>query len=341
MKSANEELKRITDIILTREEEYGELKNACDDLFQFFLELSDLNLESEESKKDYFLPGGKAIGTVWAGMCVKEFMRTKKFLTGIYKAVQRAQERFSGQPVHILYAGSGPFGTLLVPLTTRFQPEEIQITFLEINEESLEKLKRIIKELEIDSYVKDIVLCDASDYQVDRQDPIHMVVTETMQRALYKEPQVSITANLVPQMAEGGILIPQNIKIDASLLDSKRDLERMTGVEGAEQDFSFYIDTILELNQTSIKEYSRETHTFPECEVYLPDKMEDRFDSFSLFTDIQVFEDEILTYMQCSLNMPYHIMKKRVMEAESAGRRKIGLQYMVGEVPGFQYRWLS
>ncbi|HEX3022555.1 MAG TPA: phytanoyl-CoA dioxygenase [Lachnospiraceae bacterium] len=336
-----EELKRITEIILTKVEEYGELKQACDELFQFFSELSGLTMDKEETREDYYLPGGKAIGTVWAGMCVKEFMRTKKFLTGIYKAILHAQKRFHGQPLHILYAGSGPFGTLLVPLTTKFTPEEIQITFLDINPKSLESLRTIINELQLDTYVKEIILCDASCYRADRQTPIHMVVTETMQRALYKEPQVSITANLAPQMVEGGILIPQNIKIDAVLLDSKRDIERMTGVKEAEQDFYYYLDTIMDLNQSSINAYDRDRRTFLEYEVCLPDHIEDRYDSLSLLTDIQVFEEVMLTYMQCSLNMPYYLFKGEKMRKESIGGRKIGLQYVVGEEPAFQYRWIT
>jgi hypothetical protein len=335
-----EDLQNITEIILMKEKEYGEIKQACDDLFQFFTELTGLSMDKEETREDYYLPGGKAIGTVWAGLCIKEFMRTKKFLTGIYKAIKYTQKRFPGQPLHILYAGSGPFGTLLVPLTTKFTPEEIQITFLDINPKSLESLRTIISKLQIDAYVKDIILCDASCYQADRQTPIHMVVTETMQRALCKEPQVSVTANLVPQMVEGGILVPQNIKIDAVLLDSKRDIERMTGVKGAEQDFYYYLDTIMELNQRSINEYDRERRTFLENEVCLPDHIDDRYDSLSLFTDIQVFEEETLTYLQSSLNMPYHIFKGEKMKKESISGKKIGLQYVVSEEPAFQYRWI-
>lgn len=341
MKRQNEELKRITEIILNREDEYGELKKACDDLFVFLSRLARLDKEKELANKDYFLPGGKAIGTVWAGMCVKEFMRTKRFLTGIYKAVRQAQVKFPHQTIHILYAGSGPFGTLLVPLTTKFNPDEIKITFLDINPESLRNLKNLITELELEAYVEDIVLCDASKYQASRKRPVHMVVTETMQRALCKEPQVSITANLVSQMAEGGILIPQNIKINAVLLDAKRDMERMTGVSGAEKDFCFYIDTVLELNQAGIQKYDREKHCFPEKVVCLPEHVEDRFDSISLFTDIQVFGEETLTYMQCSLNMPYHIMKRKNMKEESAGRKKLGFQYYVSKNPGFEYRWIG
>lgn len=77
-----------------------------------------------------------------------------------------------------------------------FYSSEVGFTLLEINSHSIENLRKVIKAFNAQEYVENIVQCDATEYKVDKDKPIHMIVTETMQRALKKEPQVAITLNL-------------------------------------------------------------------------------------------------------------------------------------------------
>lgn len=335
MSSYKEKLKEITKILLEEEDEYGKIKEACDDLFTLFLTASELK-EDECSRKDCYLPKGKAIGTFWAGVCVKEFMRTKRFIRGIFYGIKKAQEKFPNRMIHILYAGTGPFGTLMLPLTTLFTSEEIKFTLLEINPNSIKSLKKVIKAFEVEKYVEEIVQCDATEYKADKEKPIHMVITETMQNALENEMQVSISLNLVPQMEKEGILVPQNISIKAALLDLKRDTERIMGVKGAEVDYYYPLSTIFQLNKESIEEYvKKENCYFKEEEVEFTKDIEQRYRRLSLFTSIKVFEEEELTYNQCSLTMPHRIMD---IDWERDAVDKMSFQYVVSEKPGFLYK---
>jgi len=336
MRNYKEELKEITEILLKSEDDYGEMKKATDDLYDLFVAVSGLEENDENSRKDYYLPKGKAIGTVWAAMCIKEFMRTKKFIRGVFLGIKRAKEKFPNRKIHILYAGTGPFATLIVPLTTVFTSQEIECTLLEINPDSIENLRKIIKAFEIEEYINDIVQCDATEYKADKNKPIHMVVTETMQRALKKEPQVAITLNLVPQMEEGGILIPQNISIEAGLLDPKRDMERMMGIEGAEIDYCHHLNKIFELNKEMALEKDKNAESFEQVEVEITDSIEKRYKSLSLFTNIQVFEEEQLTYNQCSLNM-----RVKIASIDEKNKiKKVIFQYFINETPGFTHKFI-
>ncbi|AKN30014.1 phytanoyl-CoA dioxygenase [Clostridium carboxidivorans P7] len=335
MNSYKEKLKEITRILLEEEDEYGKIKDTCDDLFRLFLAASELK-EDEYSRKEYYLPKGKAIGTFWAGVCVKELMRTKRFIRGIFYGIKKAQEKFPDRTIHILYAGTGPFATLMLPMTTVFSSEKIKFTLLEINQGSIEALKKIIKVFEVEEYVEEIVQCDATEYKIDKSKPVHMIITETMQNALKNEPQVAITLNLVPQMEIEGILIPQNIDIEAVLIDPKREMERTMGIEGAEDDFYYPLSKIFELNKEGVKRVMKnKNYEFPEIEIELSHTIEKRYKRLCLLTTIQVFEGEQLTYNQCSLNLPYKIMD---IDWRNNKWKELRFQYVVSEKPGFLYK---
>lgn len=331
-------LHQITQILLRPEDHYDELTQAIAELRQLFLDITGFDIESSDHREDIHLPGGKAIGPVWAALCVQEFMRTKHFLRGVYLGIKAALARFPEHPLHILYAGTGPFATLVTPLTTIFTPEEVQFTFLEVNPESIRYLNRVINALQAERFVKQIIQCDATQYQINPKDPIQIVITETMQNALQKEPQVAITLNLAPQLLPGGILIPQNIKIDAVLVSPKKDRERMVG-NCSVTDCYRKLKTIFELNKDSRSPFStpdglvQETWSFPEVEVEIPPDLCPEYPQLALFTTIQVFDEEQLGPWECSLTLPKMLMR---LDSERNLVTKVGFQYRMNETPGFE-----
>jgi predicted RNA methylase len=329
-----EQLKKICEVLLEEKTDYAQLSKAIDDLNKLFYEASKLEDNTGIVRNDIFLPTGKAIGTLWAAMCVKEMMRTKQFIRGIYEGIKAARQKFHGKPIHILYAGTGPFATLVIPLTTLYSSMEINFTFLEINPESIKLLNNVVEALHVEEYVNEIILCDAAEYKHYNKKPIHMIITETMLNALQKEPQVAITLNLVPQMLKGGILIPQNIKIEAALLNPQKNIDRMLGAKDYNGKCYHILDTIFELN----KDTENNSGLFPEVEISIPQNIEDGYKELCLFTTIQIFDDVYLSSWQCSLNMPKLIMQ---LDQENNLINKVGFKYLIKENPGFSYRVIS
>jgi len=61
---------------------------------------------------------GKAVSMTTAAQCAEEYMRTQVFLRGVHQAIQ--DQLSQHKSIHILYAGTGPFGLLVLPLLHAF-----------------------------------------------------------------------------------------------------------------------------------------------------------------------------------------------------------------------------
>jgi hypothetical protein len=333
------ELKRITEILLSPEDNYGVLTPVIQDLYQLFLSVSKIEAGPPQYQEHIYLPIGKAIGPYWAGLCIHEILRTKRFITGVYLGLKAAMARFPGVPIHCLYAGTGPFATLAMPMTVLFTSDQVKFTLIEINPYNIEPLERIIHGFGAEDYVIGIVQEDATQFQPDPAKPFQMIITETMQNALQNEPQVAITMNLASQMEPGGILIPQNIEIEAALLSPKRNQDRMMGIIGAEACYRS-LGKICSLNDEICRvtpnpdPTNADCYTFPEVEVAIPPDWVAEYPDVCLLTRIQVFGETELKAWECSLTVPQKVLHLDPVKPPA----RIALRYWINEKPGFRYR---
>jgi hypothetical protein len=150
--------------------------------------------------------------------------RTVVYFRGLYHAIQEAQQRFPGEAIHILYAGCGPFAPLCLPLLPLLAEEAVHFTLLDVHARAIESVESILAALQLKSTKVDCVVCDATQYQNPHHRSLHVVVSETMQRALEKEPQVAILMNTAPQLTAGGLMVPEMISVDAVLTDLSQEL---------------------------------------------------------------------------------------------------------------------
>lgn len=183
-------------------------------LFEQLLSESVTN-KSYVSTKDTHIEGGIALSSQHALDCLKDPLRTVRFLKGVNLGIQEAQVRYPSGKIEILYAGCGPSAPLILPLLCLYTPEELSVTLLDITSTSIHSVSALVETLSVSAYIRAIVQEDATRYKFPKELPLHIVLSETMDKGLTKEPQVRITQNLVPQLAENGLLIPESIDIYA------------------------------------------------------------------------------------------------------------------------------
>ena len=188
------------------------------------------------------LPTGLALAPHLAASCVLDEKRTIAFQRGVACAIHEARVRFPGETIEVVYAGTGPFAPLVRPLLSVYG---VRFTLIDVDARAL----AILRTLQLPARV---VHADATQYVHGA--PIHVVVSETMQRSLAVEPFVAILRNLRAQLAPGGIVVPERVTVDAVLIDPEREQARWAGEEVASLHVPLarIIDTTRELEPVQI-----------------------------------------------------------------------------------------
>lgn len=318
-------LKQSTNTLLFRPTDYQDIYNELHELHDLYALHSSVSA-GNVNDQDMWLPTGNAVSPIKAAHCLLEIQRTAVFIRGINKAILALQSAFPGQRIHILYAGCGPYATLLTPFTTRFTKDELAFHLLDINEVSLTAAKKLYQGLQIEDYVAEWICGDATTYRLPDDLTIHLVISETMLNALRKEPQVEIMLNLVPQLDEKALFVPSNITVSAELLDSYKETYRY--LEPKKTPERLNLGTIYSIGREQCEPHSQVT-------IEIPQQIEN-FKELNLLTTITTFDDEQLGIYDSSLNMPV-----RIADVTGYEGRKITFDYERGEKPGFRYEWVK
>lgn len=346
------ELERLTKQLLSPDAENATLRDAATALHSLLANLSGLN-EASTSKEDTdntALDTGLAISPKDAARSILDYRRTAKFLRGLGESVTRAQEHFNG-PIEILYAGCGPFAPFALALATQFSPEEVQFTLLDVHPRSLELVRHIFGEMGLRDHVRDYLEADAGSYRKPAGAELHVVLVETMQNTLVREPQVGITLNLAPQLTTGGFFIPERIEIDCYLADLQRETALFSlgqaedtaerRIQTERQIQRVLLGRVFELSATTVnagklaKEMPGETPPFPPVIVEVPDDIRQRLHAL-LTTTVTVFDSIVIREGESGLTQPTILHDLGALDPGA----RIEFRYAIGRKPGLMYRLL-
>lgn len=317
---------------------YRELFSTCDELYNSLLRINEINSLDEKNRGHLSLESGAALGLTWAAMCIKDIIRTKRFMDGIYAAVKDILRVHPDKTIHILYAGTGPFATLILPLTARFSAQQLQFTLLEVNESSYNSLQKLVKILHLEKYIHLLEKADATKWQLQAGEHIDIFICEVMQGGLKSEPQVAICMNIIPQLSPGTIMIPQQIILDAALINEKiRMNERFQA--GAPPDSIQYLDTIFILRKETIlahvaasQQAGEKDFPFPEKHIFIPIDIISHHPSLFVLTELQIYDQEKLLIDESQLTIPLKLTR-----FSEPYPNEIKIQYQTGNQPGIQF----
>jgi predicted O-methyltransferase YrrM len=331
------ELYEISDIILNKNTSLGQLRNALIDLKSLFFKVSEIDSNSSDYLLDIYNKTGKAVGPKWAELCIDDNVRTQQFIRGTHEAIQTQIGINKQKPVTLLYVGTGPFGTLIMPLLTHFKPTELQLILVEINPISVAALQNTIRNFGFEEYVKEIKSVDAAQMQLENAEEIDILLLECLQFALVKEQQVAITHHILPQLRKDVLLLPEEINLSLSLIDSKKKMAYlMSSEDGVLPDYCKKVNSIFELNKDNILSRNSGELVFPEITTFLREEDKSEYDSVAITTEIKVFGNHRLEIDQCSLTMCYKI---DLMENVKS-KKGLVTQYLVNETPGTKIEWI-
>ena len=218
-------LRASADTLLDLNSNPGEMLKASRFLRESLLDLSEWDEHSADADIETKLDTGIAIAPSGAARCILDFQRTAAFLRGTLAAINAASANSAGE-IDVLYAGCGPLAPLAIALCHRVS--EVRFWPVDIHKNSVESVRRLVTRAGYEDKFGEIVCADATSYQW----PIkgNLAIVEVMQRALEKEPQIAVTANLFPQLLSGGVLVPECISLEVYLadIDNEFDLEPTT-----------------------------------------------------------------------------------------------------------------
>ena len=257
------------------------------------------------------IAGGVALSPQHAMDCLHDSIRTARFLKGVFKALKSVKKN-NGAKIEILYAGCGPLATLIMPLLHLFSSKEMSITLLDIHSESINSVRNIAYKLQYQDFFKDFIVCDATQYS--HGNPIDILITETMDKALTKEPQVTITKHLSSQIRKDGILIPEKI----TLYHNHTFFAKLPKAIGKDSEIPIRLNLTKEETELfSIdKNINGKNFNYQSDVIQVPENFRNTPD-ICIYTTIKVFDDVILYPCESLITNPYCIHNLHSIEDDS------------------------
>lgn len=293
---------------------------ACAELHRLFSAATSATGRAIATTKTLDANGAIALSPSLAAACLLDSTRTAAFVRGVHAALREARRRFPHEVLEVVYAGTGPFAPFaLIPAFGRTD-DRIRWTLVDIHEESIASVRSLVQRCRLERFIR-TVTADATTYRHDRA--IHIIVSETMQRALWGEPQVAIFRNLRPQLAPGGISIPEEVTIDLKMIAARDEEARWRG--------EAIVDRSLPVGRVFQLATGGET---PAVVLTLIPPATSSAYWAALFTRIRVFGDDVLDAYESGLTIPEILWPISPVTRVTM----LELRYETEGIPGLRWR---
>ena len=300
-------------------------------------ELATVRIDSEQvsAEGETYTAAGRALSPTMAGRCADDMVRTAVFVRGIHQAVTEARRQTPGRAVSILYAGCGPYALLALPTMAILGPSAVEVTLLDIHRTSSESAQAVVEALGLGACVAAGETADATEYQIGPSRRPALLLSETMNACLAKEPQVTIARHLHAQ-APCAMLLPEAVRIVACLLDPSKEFSYAEADPGMAPTppcrDRVSLGTVFELSARTIALWTNlEDGWLPGGSITIPNSLAPRYVPM-LLTEVVVHGEHLLRDYDSGLTLPQHIP----LAARLRGGETLAFRYRLGRHPGIE-----
>ena len=257
---------------------------------------------------DVELDSGLAINPQAAAWCLLDSQRSTVFIRGLYQALLDAAERHPDRIINVLYAGCGPFASLLMPLLSQLPLPRYHFVLLDVHTRSLLSVDELLTHFEFQEAHVVFECTDASRWQSEER--FDVIVSEVMQKALEQEPQLAVTQHLRTLLLDDGTFLPERIDIQPVLAHWQVERQHLQGVDPdampaqlAESE-RIALHSPISLSIATAEQWPVPTQSQCMAQFDIPNIADiNRFDVI-LCTTIQVYPGYHLHDWQCTLTLP-------------------------------------
>ena len=273
---------------------------------------------------------GLAISPSNAALCLDDYVRTICFIRGLYAAINDLLDEASPD-IEVLYVGCGPFAILVLPLLKLLAKKPVYFTLIDIHPESVASVNSILKAWKLTPKIRFVLNQDALTYKPPNNYQADIIITEVMQAALKKEPQVAVSCHL-KRLFPNAKMIPESVHVDLKWVNPEYEFNPKCSDKDAHR---IDLGRLFTLDKKNINTWCVE-HTMPENSKQLPSRCiqlpQDLCSEGQLmfFTQVHVYKKHSIQAYQSGLTCP--------LIACITGKIKPGRQiqfiYQMGDDPG-------
>lgn len=300
---------------------------------------------------DTHLPSGMAINPQSAAQCVSDYHRTIGFIRASFTAVEQlltdkksddSSDNTSPNSLNLLYAGCGPYATLMLALIVKFQNSSIHFYLLDIHQSALDSVQILLDHFYIPDEIYSFYNKDACVFVPPIK--FDLIVAETMQKALEQEPQFQLTANLSQYLTTDGVFIPQSINLQLALMYWKQELDvskRNKAKQNKTDTTQFErlkVGEVMCLTKNTTqnwlaKKVEADQTAYLDFALFYTPKLETQVNyDFVILTQIQLFKNHYLEEYDSDLTLPTKLHDVSPAQSES----QYQLKYELGSYPRFE-----
>lgn len=340
----DDKIKARVKIILDEESTYAEIKDSIDIFYKKFSEITQITGKLKKAEPGLILPSGEMLSPQTAAGSILDYIKTTKFLRGIKKAIDFQLHTLKKDKIKVMYISPGPFASLIFPLIPIYKETELEINIIDVHSISIDAVSKIIKTHELKNYFDEILTIDPITYQNPKLKQFDIIIIDTIQKALFKEPQVAITSHFAKLLDDKGVLIPEEIKVTTALADLPTELafssskwtnfwlniKRKNALNNR-----ILLNTLFLLDKNINKNYK--LTDLPKNQLVLPSaevkNKIGRMKNLILLTEIKIFDDVILSEEDETGTTKLYF--DRDVPSVKEGN-KINIYYQFGPQPSFK-----